>query len=170
MNLYAVPLRLAAPRSPAACVPLRGHNPHWISKLGVIGTALAGTGTLGWGDRCADGTFHSLGEISGAEISLLLLTRLAVNVGLVCSMSLPLLPVSMWLLLYIHSYRTSVQLNFRQFSMMVVCSLFVILMWLWEEVSIVFTYSYLNQKSYSNLVFSFLEPVVGLLAPVFVSN
>ena len=34
--------------------------------------------------------------------------------------SLPFLPVLMWLLLYILSYRTSVQLDFRWFSMMAV--------------------------------------------------
>ena len=61
------------------------------------------------------------------------------GVGSVHSTFLSLLPVSMWFMCIL-SYRTSVQLDIRKFRMMVVLSLVVILKWLWEVVSIAFTY------------------------------
>ena len=42
------------------------------------------------------------------------------GVGPVCSVTLPLLPVSIWLLLYTLSFRSFVQLNFRWFLMIAV--------------------------------------------------
>lgn len=59
-------------------------------------------------------------ETSAAEISLLSFNRHTVGMGSACFMSLPHLSVLMWLLLYIRSYRTGVQLVFRRFSMMVI--------------------------------------------------
>ena len=62
------------------------------------------------------------------------------GVGPVHPVPLPLLPASMWLLLYILSHRTSVQTDSRQFSLWLFYSLVVILKWSWEEVSPAFTY------------------------------
>ena len=52
-----------------------------------------------------------------------------VDVGPAHSASLSLLPFSMWLLLYIHSCRTSVKLDFRCCEWLLFCNLVVVLMW-----------------------------------------
>ena len=69
-----------------------------------------------------------------------------VGVGPACSVSLPLLPVSVWFLFYILSYRTSVQLYFRHFELLFF-HLVVILRWLWEVPSALFTYSPILTRS-----------------------
>ena len=58
---------------------------------------------------CAAGNPYSSGETFAADVSLPSLTATH-GIGPTGSISLPLLPVSIWLLLYILSYKTSVSL------------------------------------------------------------
>ena len=103
-----------------------------------MGTSPLSTGSVGRGFWCGAGTSCSLGTFA-VQISLPIFNyhRGGCGTSPVC---LPLLPVSMWLLVYILSYRTSVHLDFRHSEWWLFCSLVVILMWLWEVPSNVFTY------------------------------
>lgn len=60
------------------------------------------------------------GATSIAEIFFPILNNHTVGVGSACSVSLPLLPVLLWLLLYILSDKISVQLVFSWFLMITV--------------------------------------------------
>lgn len=67
------------------------------------------------------------------------------------TLSLPLLPISVWPFLYILSYKKSVQLVFRSFS--VIVALFLVVIWLcpWEKVISGSSYSAtLTPPSYHN--------------------
>lgn len=71
----------------------------------------------GWGAHCGAGTPWSSGGNSAAYLSLQILNCKTMSVGPACFTSLP---QSVWLLVYIFSYRISVQLICRWFSMMAV--------------------------------------------------
>ena len=85
-----------------------------------------------------------------------------VYVGPAHCTSPPLLPVYSWLLLHIHSYRTFVQLDFRQFLMIAFCSLIVILMWSWEEASTVISHPAIMTRTQ----FRFLNSKSGMFSGV----
>lgn len=81
---------------------------------------------------------------------------MAAGVGPALSVSLTVLRVSRWLLLYIHSCMALVQ-DFRWFSMMVFS---LVLLWLirsWDEASTVFVFSIIltrrNSKCFLNIVY-----------------
>ena len=58
--------------------------------------------------------------------------------------SIPPTNLSCWLILYIRSCRTSIQLDFSQLF----CSLVVLLRWLWKDVSTTFTYVMILTRSW----------------------
>lgn len=99
-ELCAGPLRPATPRSPAAL--LTRDSPRWCSQPEVRDWH-PGARALG-----------SSGRTSEAQLSLPFLYHHR-GWGRPLHISGPV-PVLVWLLLYIHSYRTSVQLVFRAFS------------------------------------------------------
>ena len=82
-----------------------------------MGMPLPGTGAQGWGAKA--GTTCSSEVTSSAKRSLPVLNLHTVGVGPAHSASLTLSPVSLGLLVHILSYRASVCLVFRWFSMMV---------------------------------------------------
>lgn len=69
------------------------------------------------------GTPRSSVVTSAAEIPLPILNRHTLGMAPARSASPPLLPISMYLMLYIFNYRTSVQLVLRRFSAMAVLQL-----------------------------------------------
>lgn len=102
------------------------HMCHWFSKPDIMDTQLPGAGPPGWGALHGTQTPHSSGMASTIALSLPfvschttgvgLVSHYTMGVGPVWTMSLPLLPVSRWLFLYILSCVRSVLLVFRSFS------------------------------------------------------
>lgn len=92
------------------------------------------------------------GGTSAVKLSLPILPAICMC-GTRCSMSPSLLPVSMWLFLSNLSCRTSVQLNFRWFWMIIAPSLVVIMMWLWEDASTSFTCATIWTRNLLHLCF-----------------
>ena len=86
-----------------------GCNPCWILEPGAMRTPLPGTGSLSGEHSMGLGPLTPQGRTCEAEIFLPFLNCHTVGMEPVCSVSLPLLPPSSCLL-YILSYRTSVQL------------------------------------------------------------
>lgn len=76
-----------------------GFSPYRFLQLDIMGT-----GALIWEAGCGAVTLCSLAGTSATEIFLPLLNCYSMGVELTCSIFLPLLPVFMWLLLYILSY------------------------------------------------------------------
>lgn len=112
---------------------------HRFLQPDVMGTSFPSSGVPGWRMPCGAGTPCSSGGTSAAKVSLLISYH-PLCVGPARSMSPPFLPLSMWLLLYVLGCRISVQLAFRWLSMTTFYNLVVILMWLWREADIAFTY------------------------------
>lgn len=121
-----------------------------------------------WETQCVSGTLHSaVGSILESDRSTLepyllspifslvkwgnhsILLQLIYSSRLLLPQSvwsahftfLPLLPLSKWLLLYVLNYRSFVQLVLGGSRGWWFCNSLVILMWLWETVSIAFIYS-----------------------------
>lgn len=92
----------------------------WFLQPGVVGTSLPSTGALRWGALCRTGTPWSLGELLQPRNPSWFLTTAACGFGTSPFASVTLLPVLTWLLLYVLSYTTSLQLVFRQISGIVV--------------------------------------------------
>lgn len=86
----------------AAALFLLSHNPHRFSQPEVIRTSSPGSGTLGQEAWCGAGTPRSSGGTSTAEISLPIFTRHTWVKDQPHSMSLSLLPVSMWLFSFLY--------------------------------------------------------------------
>lgn len=72
---------------------------HWLSKPEIPGAHIPGAGALDWGARCGAQTPCSLGRTSAILIILPFVGHLPQDGG--PDISLPLLPISFWLLLYI---------------------------------------------------------------------
>lgn len=79
-----------------------------------MGTTLPRIETLGWGDWCGAGTPYSCSGTAAAEISLPIF-----NLHMCMWDQFFLLAVSTCLLLYVLSYKTYIQQDYKQFSMMV---------------------------------------------------
>lgn len=83
-------------------------NPLCFSQTDVVGASHAITSTLGWVAGCGAGVSHSRKELCGGDIPPN--SQLPHEVlGPARFSFLPLLQVILWLLLYIFSYKTSVQ-------------------------------------------------------------
>ena len=108
------PLRGTAWDCSNFCLP-QPQSPCWFLQAEAVGISLPGTGALGWWPGMG------LGPLAPNIPSDFYPPH--VSVGPACSMSLPLLPVLMWFILWFHSYRTSIQLNFWRLWMMVVIQL-----------------------------------------------
>ena len=110
-------------------------------KARLSGGHLSGAGPTGWGAQCGAQTPLSLRGISAMVIILPFVGHLPRVTGLDYTVCLPLLPLSLWFLLYIFSCRKSFLLVFRSFSSIVALYVFVILVCPWEEVSSGSSYS-----------------------------
>ena len=86
------------------------HNSGWFLQAEVRGTSLPSTGTLGWVALCGAGTPCSSEGTCAVEISLPIFIYHMWIQGQSVLVSLPFLPVSMWLL-YILSCRTCIELR-----------------------------------------------------------
>lgn len=127
VSLCTNPLRIVF-RSPFT---LFGCNPSWSTKSDIIETPLLGTDALGQGVWLGLRLLVPQG-VHSAQISFMFMGHHTVGMGPDQTASLFPLPVSTWLL-YILSYRNSVQLVFGWFSGVVVLDLVIILMCLWKE-------------------------------------
>ena len=97
-------------------------KPHWPSKPNVLGAHLPGAGPPppGWGAWWGLKTPHSLRRTSAIVIILPFVGLPPRGVGLDYTVSLPLLPVSLWFLLYIFCCRKSFFFaRFQSFSSIV---------------------------------------------------
>ena len=102
-------------------------KPCWPSKLNVLGACLPGTGPPGWGPWCGAQTPSSLGRTSTVGIILPFMGHHPGGLGLDYTASPPLLPVSLWFLLYIFGCRRSFLLVFGSFSL--VLALYIVVIW-----------------------------------------
>ena len=91
-------------------------KPHWSSKQDILGASLPNAGPPGWVVWCGAWTPCSLCRNSAIVIILPFVGCLPGGVGLAYTVSLPLLSVSLWFLLYIFSGRKSFLLVFKWFS------------------------------------------------------
>lgn len=96
-----------------------GHKHHWIRKPGIMGTHFPSEDPLGWGTEHGAGVPFSPVRAFMVVISLTLVGCWARGMVLI-RLSVPLLPILMWLFLYILSCRKLVILLFRSFSEIVV--------------------------------------------------
>ena len=85
-------------------------------KARCSGAHLPSAGPLGWGAQCGAWTLHSLGRTSGTVIILLFVGHRLGGVGLHYIVSLLLLLISLWFLLYTLSCEKSSLLVFGWFS------------------------------------------------------
>lgn len=90
------------------------YKPTRMTKIKILSNT--STGALSWRAQCATGTPASFGGPLPLRCPVLpCVQQLPVGLGPVYFTSLPLLLVSMWSLLYLFSYRSSVQLVFGWF-------------------------------------------------------
>ena len=80
-------------------------EPCWNSKPKILGIHLPIVGPLGWGARYEAQIPHSLGRISSVVIIIPFVSCPHEGMGLDYIMTLLILPVSLWFLLYIFSCR-----------------------------------------------------------------
>lgn len=117
-----------------ACVVLLREVPQSQQPLASLGHHLCSfswprvMGTLFWHWNPGLGSPPSSGGTPTTEMSLLILNRHTVDVGLAQSTSPPLLPVLRWPLRCVPGYRISVQLDDRQLPTMAALQ-WLILMW-----------------------------------------
>ena len=76
---------------------------HWPSRLNILGAPLPNTGLLGSGAQWGAQTPRSLGRTSAIVITLPFVCQSPWDMGLCYTMTPPLLPDSLWFLLYIFS-------------------------------------------------------------------
>ena len=105
----------------------------------IWGPHLPNSGPPGWGAWCVTWVPHSLRRTSEVVITLLFVVHLAGYVSLDSTMSLPLLPISLWFLLYISSCGKS-----SSFSLILALEVVIILLCPWEEMS--------SRSSYSTIL------------------
>ena len=114
---------LCAPFKSGVYFPQPSSSPEsklcWPSKPNVLGAHLPGAGLPGWGAQCGAQTLCSLGRTSAIVIIFCCVGHLPGGMGLDCTTSPLLLPVSLWFLFYIFSCRRSFLLVFRSFSLIV---------------------------------------------------
>ena len=115
MRLCIRPIR-AESLFPTALLALLYASPGCPSKPDVLGAHLPSAGPLSWGAQYRAQMLCSLGRTSAIVIILLSVGRLTREVGLDYTMSPPLLPISLWFLIYIFSCGKSFMLVFRSFS------------------------------------------------------
>ena len=101
-------------------------------KPNVLGALLPSAGPPGKGVQCGTWTTCSLGRNSAIVI---IPPLVSLDMNLDYTLSLTLLPISLWFLLYIFSCRRSFLLVLWSFSWVVSLQIVVILVCPWEEVS-----------------------------------
>ena len=88
------------------------HKPRWFSKSDILGPCLPSAGSLSWGAQCGAQTTCSLGRTSVVVIILLFVGHPTQGMGLDCTANPLLLPISLWLFLYVLSCGRSFMLDF----------------------------------------------------------
>ena len=110
-------------------------KPHWPSESNVLRAYLPSTWPPGWGAQCGAQIPWDLGRSCAIVTILQFVDYSPVGVSLYDLLSLPLLPILSYFLLYILSCRRSFLLVFKSSSSIVALQIVVILEYPWEEVS-----------------------------------